>query len=338
MEDIKDLVSQTATDLGEDATAFGAEFDTIMNLMSKSIKPSESMYNESDSQLDNQAGRENRKNQKLIAEVLPMIIPYIALSSMTAAIKHNCKTKEELKAEIKAELLEEVRTEINNETNAKVNTKVAKVANIMQEKLVKCTLENDKRDVCERKLNITFSGIKEQSNERKDPNVTANLLIATLTEKGCSIQREDLVSCYRIFPRNNNQQQQQQQPRNNPGPPMITARFASQKIRDTVLAYRANYNDPTSNIFMNEDMTFLQRKLFSHLRSKEDIIFKKSVGYKDGKMIFLLKKNATNKKWSKVDTVLNLEKVDPSLKVDLSLDSELTAFGLNDCIVHIDNE
>ena len=89
---------------------------------------------------------------------------------------------------------------------------------------------------------------------------------------------------------------------------------------------------------MNEDMTFLQRKLFSHLRTREDIVIKKTVGYKDGKIIFLLKKNAENKKWSKVNTVLNLEKVDPSLKPDLSKDSVLTAFGLENCIVPIDME
>ena len=37
-----------------------------------------------------------------------------------------------------------------------------------------------------------------------------------------------------------------------------------------------------------------------------------------------------------MDTVLNLEKVDTSLKVDLSIDSVLTEFGLKDCIVPID--
>ena len=57
-------------------------------------------------------------------------------------------------------------------------------------------------------------------------------------------------------------------------------------------------------------------------------------------MIFILLKNesALRNKWSKVENVLNLEKVDPALKADLDNDTVLTNLGLSDCIVTLDME
>ena len=98
---------------------------------------------------------------------------------------------------------------------------------------------------------------------------------------------------------------------------------------------KAIHDDTGSDVYINEDMTFLQRKLFKHLRSKENILLKRSVGFKDGRFVFLLKKNETTKHWSKVDNILNLAKVDADLEIDVSDNDTLTGLGLADCIVDV---
>ena len=86
---------------------------------------------------------------------------------------------------------------------------------------------------------------------------------------------------------------------------------------------------------MNEDMTALQRSLFNYLRTKEDIILKKTVGFKDGKIIFLLKRNENSlsrQKWSYAHNILDLAKIDPDLEIDLTNEVMMTSLGLKDCM------
>ena len=87
---------------------------------------------------------------------------------------------------------------------------------------------------------------------------------------------------------------------------------------------------------MNEDMTPMQRKLFNYLRNKEDIIFKKSVGYKDGKIVFLLVANEFSqdrRKWSRAENILDLANINGDLVPDMNSESILENFGLRDCLV-----
>ena len=84
---------------------------------------------------------------------------------------------------------------------------------------------------------------------------------------------------------------------------------------------------------MNEDMTLLQRKLFTYLRSREDIVIKRSVGFRDNNIIFMLKKNeATSnpKIWSKVSSAYDLITID-DMNPNFNDESFLETLGLMDC-------
>ena len=101
------------------------------------------------------------------------------------------------------------------------------------------------------------------------------------------------------------------------------------------MSFKRTFNDAATGKFMNEDMTALQRSLFHYLRNKEDIVIKKTVGYRDGKITFLLKRNesstATNK-WSYAHNILDLVKIDDDLKIDLMNAEAMKSQGLHDCM------
>ena len=101
------------------------------------------------------------------------------------------------------------------------------------------------------------------------------------------------------------------------------------------MSFKRTFNDSGTGRYMNEDMTALQRNLFNHLRNKEDIILKKTVGYKDGKIVFLLKKNEhsiSKFKWSYVHNVLDLAKIDAELEIDCMNVNVMKSLGLEDCM------
>ena len=113
-------------------------------------------------------------------------------------------------------------------------------------------------------------------------------------------------------------------------------RFVSQQIRDKVLSYSTRYKDSDNGKYMNEDMTGLQRKLFSYLRNREDVVIKKTVSFKDGHIICLLKKNENrNKAWSRISSALDLADLDDNLAVDFSDENTLDSLGLKEALVDI---
>ena len=79
-----------------------------------------------------------------------------------------------------------------------------------------------------------------------------------------------------------------------------------------------------------------QRKLFFFLRTKEETIFKKTVAYRDGRIIFLLIENETNKQWSRADSIFDLINIHSELEIDFSDAATLDNLGLKDCKVDID--
>ena len=80
-------------------------------------------------------------------------------------------------------------------------------------------------------------------------------------------------------------------------------------------------------------MTALQRKLFTHLRSKEDIVIKKTVGFRDGYIIYLLEKNRhATRAWSRAKNALDL--VD-DLAIDYNNNDLLNTLGLGNCTINI---
>ena len=240
--------------------------------------------------------------------------------------------KTELKSEIKSEITDEIKTEVMRDTKMFVANSLTKVANQMTVNNIKYITGQDKREAYDRKLNITFSGIPVNQDERRNPDVTTNIIVNELNNiTGLTISKEEISSCYRIFRKPSSTLNE------NNGPPIIVARFISHRIRNKVLAHRTVYNTPGTK-FINEDMTFLQQKLFKYLRTREDIIIKKTISYKDGRIIFLIKDNETEKKWSRVDSVLDLATVDPRLEVDINASDVLVTLGMKDCKVNITSE
>ena len=83
-------------------------------------------------------------------------------------------------------------------------------------------------------------------------------------------------------------------------------------------------------------MTSLQRSMFSYLRKKDDIVIRKTVGFKDGHIICLLKKNKhKDKGWSKVKDIFDLLELDETFADELSNDDFLRDMHLLECKVDI---
>ena len=85
-------------------------------------------------------------------------------------------------------------------------------------------------------------------------------------------------------------------------------------------------------------MTPLQRSLFYYLRQRDDIVIRKTVGFKDGNVICLLKKNESNKKWSRIENAFDLAGIDNNLELDIHDDSMMKCLGLEDCRINFNLE
>ena len=234
--------------------------------------------------------------------------------------------REEIKSTTKNEIKDELKAELMQETKAHIANSLTKVSDEMTHKNIKCVTSQDKRESFDRRPNIIFSGYDLEANERNARDTTDKIVNEINNITGLDVTKEDLSACYRIFPK---------QGRTPNGPPPILVRFVSYQLRNKVLSHRTDFNKQPGNKFMNEDMTFLQHKLFTYLRNKEDVIIKKTVSYKDGKINFLTVNNATQKQWSKVDNVLDLAKIDISLQPNLTDTNVLFELGLKECKVNI---
>ena len=237
-------------------------------------------------------------------------------SAVAACITH---MKDDLKREITQDVMQETR-EFVSVALAKVNEEFTRTN-------VRCSYNNDKQEAHSRRLNLSFSGIPYEETERSNQLTTADKIVAELSTIGCNISRDNISSCYRLYRRNAT---------DNTTPPLILATFISQQVRDKVLSYSTRFKDSDSGKYMNEDMTRLQRKLFLYLRSKEEIVIKKTVSFKDGHIICLLKKNERKTRgWSRIHTALDLAELDDDLAVDFADEDILDSLGLKDYYVNI---
>ena len=112
----------------------------------------------------------------------------------------------------------------------------------------------------------------------------------------------------------------------------------SRQVRDDVLGFAYTFSTSATGRYLNEDMTPLQRKLFYFLRQKEDIIIKKTVAFKDGNIICLLKKNENEKRWSRVESALDLTHLDKELELDVHNHSMMECLGLDDCEINLSTD
>ena len=145
----------------------------------------------------------------------------------------------------------------------------------------------------------------------------------TLADINCSITKEDISTSHRIYRKNTS----------NSSPNIILTRFISQQVRDKALSFNRSFKDPSAGKYLNEDMSPLQRSLFAYLRSKDDIVLKKTVGFRDGHIIYLTKANENKPRgWSRINNVLDL---DGELEVDLNDSDVLKDLGLADCAIDL---
>ena len=243
-----------------------------------------------------------------------------AKADITAAT-NEAKTELQNEAKkIKDDMLSEVATAVDQRVAGSPD-----IQNMFTGKLVKCRSDIDKQEAYDRGNNIIFSGLRLDASEKTSRTKTTEIIIEELSKINCDITKDDLL-CHRIYRRNASESNL---------PPLVVARFVSQIVRNKVMSYRQTFTKPDEGKYMNEDMTALQRSLFNYLRTKEDIVIKKTVGYKDGKIVFLLKKNEhiqSNKKWSYAQSVLDLGKIDPGLEVNLLDADVMKSLGLKECM------
>ena len=152
------------------------------------------------------------------------------------------------------------------ETKSFVKEIVAKVNAELTRRMAHCSYSEDKLEAHSRRLNLTLSGIASDGSELRNSSITVDKVVNELADIDCIIQKDDISECYRLHRKNTA----------NSAPPLIMIRFVSQHIRDKVLSYSTRYKNADNGKYMNEDMTGLQRKLFSYLRSKDDVVIKKT--------------------------------------------------------------
>ena len=365
---INNLINQTASELGEDPADVKNVYDDINTSMQAFFSANQANSDEDDDIDGSQAQRATR-SRSIVHQVLKECVPLIALATMRL-VKHRDidltelkrevklevinEVKSEIKTELKTELLNEIKSEVITEVKSSmitevntqvasaihtdvklattqiVDTNVSRISKILTRKHIKCTTDLDKREAADRKLNIILTGITENPGERRNPDLIGDIVLKELNDIGCNISRYDISDCFRIFRRTPSP--------DNPG--MIILRLVALQTKHYILSKREFFTDHTRKRFMNEDMTPLQRQLFNYLRTKEEIVHKKSVGYKDGKIVFVLVAHTGDErvKWSKVENVLDLAGVDIGLEVDLHDSTILQTLGLKECQVNMASE
>ena len=224
--------------------------------------------------------------------------------------------------QVNAKLKTEVKDEVMIETKEFVCESVVKVNRELTEKMVRASYKSDKQELFDRRLNLTLTGVEEDVQEKTNPSLTADKIVAELSDIGCSIKKEDLSSYHRLYRKD----------MSNTNPNLILTRFVSQQVCDHVMGYRTRFNNHEEGKYMNQDMSHLLRRLFSYLRTRDDILIKKSVSFKDGRIIYLLKRNESGCRWSRASNIFDLEK---DFNIDLMNNALLSFLGLEDCIVNI---
>ena len=226
------------------------------------------------------------------------------------------------------QMKEDMKKEVLEEAKAHLHMQTATMKYAVTKKMIKSKYDLDKREAYDRRSNLIFSGIGEDQEEKKNPRLTRDKLVNILTDLGCRISREDISACHRVYRKNTT----------NGSPNMVICRFVSRQVRDEVLGFAYTYSTTAAGRYINEDMTPLQRKLFYFLRQKEDIVIKKTVAFKDGNIICLLKKNENDKRWSKIESALDLVYLDKELELDIHNHSVLEYLGLDDCEINLNLE
>ena len=233
-----------------------------------------------------------------------------------------------LSAAMCSQMKEEIKKEVLDETKAHLHMQSGIIKHAVTNKLVKARYDVDKREAYDRRSNLTFSGIEDDIREKRNSRLTRDKLVDILKGLGCRINREDISACHRIYRRNTT----------NTAPNIIICRFVSRQVRDEVEGFSHTFATSGRGRYINEDMTQLQRNLFYFLRQKEDIVIKKTVGFKDGNVICLLKKNADDKKWSRIETAFDLAALDNDLALDINNKVLMKSLGLEDCVLDLNLE
>ena len=269
---------------------------------------------------NSETGKIDFSDAKTVIDVLSQVVSHTIIQTtqeVTPTVLSVCI------ANIKDSLKAELRDEIMCETKEYVNQTTAKVNSVLTQKMVKLRCDMDVKESYDRRLNIVMSGVVEEPGENRNPSVTADLVVNKLAYIDCNITKEDISTCHRIYRKNTT----------NSLPNIILTRFISQQVRDKALSFNISFKDQSAGRYLNEDMSPLQRSLFAYLRKKEDLILKKTVGFKDGYIIFLTKQNEHKTRgWSRVRNVLDLE---GDLLVDFSDTEVLKDLGLEDCAIDL---
>ena len=227
---------------------------------------------------NSETGKIDFSDAKTVIDVLSQVVSHTIIQTtqeVTPTVLSVCI------ANIKDSLKAELRDEIMCETKEYVNQTTAKVNSVLTQKMVKLRCDMDVKESYDRRLNIVMSGVVEEPGENRNPSVTADLVVNKLAYIDCNITKEDISTCHRIYRKNTT----------NSLPNIILTRFISQQVRDKALSFNISFKEPLSGKYLNEDMSPLQRSLFAYLRNKEDLIQKKTVGFKDGYILFQTKKN-----------------------------------------------
>ena len=269
---------------------------------------------------DSVTGKIDFSDAKTVIEVLAQVVSHTIIQTtqeVTPKVLSVCinNIKDSLKAELRDEIIRETKQYVN-QTTEKVNT-------VLTKKMVQLRCNLDAREGYDRRLNLVMSGVDEVAGENRDPSVTAALVVKTLADINCNITKEDISTSHRIYRKNTS----------NSSPNIILTRFISQQVRDKALSFNRSFKDPSAGKYLNEDMSPLQRSLFAYLRSKDDIVLKKTVGFRDGHIIYLTKANENKPRgWSRINNVLDLE---GDLEVDLNDSDVLKDLGLADCAIDL---
>ena len=229
-------------------------------------------------------------------------------------------TEETIPAALSA-YLTQVKDKLKTEVMRDTKTYMTRLSEELTETMVRASYKSDKRELFDRRLNLTLTGVEEDSREKKNPAITAEKIIAELSDIGCCIKKEDLSSYHRLYRANSY-----------PPPRIIKTRFISQQVCDHVMGYRLRFNSPELGKYINREMSHLLRRLFTYLRTRDDILIKKSVSFKDGHIIYLLKRNESDRRWSRANTIFDLEM---DFNINLVDETLLTFLGLENCIVKI---
>ena len=202
---------------------------------------------------------------------------------------------------------------VNAAQNANCEKKMEVMQDKFQEKILDAKYDNDKIEQYGRRESIRIFGVPEDRSEKNDISVTRQKVIDTLKKIDVTVTHDNISAGHRIGKMGSGRVRP------------IICKFVSRQHRDLVMNNKHKIKG--TEIFINEDLTYLRNRLLTYVKKNVPNVTPKSVHSVNGRITCKFSTDSDNK-WHHFESPKDL------LKSEFGPDSvDYGELGLSDNIM-----